>query len=157
MALSGAARQNVAILAVLFGIGFAAVDSVLNPPPRKGDNPRAAVRREYDLRVYEICVGFYGAIYLSGRAIYRAMGARQEEEELRSWSKWHMVVLNGFGGTSLFLVGGLAWAAGNGFRLTLLVAAGLLAVVVRDAVGGVSASPVPRSRSEEGEPSKDER
>jgi hypothetical protein len=93
-------RYCVAFCAICAGGLAAAADfaigvSVLPPQQRAVPGRRSL---EEDLFLFEVCVTFYGVAYATGRILYRCLGARAQAEELGTWSRSHMVVLNAVGG-----------------------------------------------------------
>jgi hypothetical protein len=96
-------RYLVTVSAVMVGIGWAAWDfSTIAPTlPAPSANAPREMPPEVSRAIFDACVTFYGCVYGVGKAGYRLLRRRQEAEELRRWSRWHMWVLNGVGGAWL--------------------------------------------------------
>jgi hypothetical protein len=100
-------RFVIAVVAVALGIVVLVADIAIGLqmlPPRPPGNPGQKTPEEERL-ILEACVAFFGIVYASGKLLYRWLGARSEELELRQWSSWHMMILNIVGGVWLILSG----------------------------------------------------
>ena len=100
------------------------------PPQQRGlQGQRSA---EEDQLIFDACVTFYGIAYATGRLLYRWLGAKTEARELQHWSRWHMAILNIFGGGWLIASGWQALQQAMVVRPSLLVGALLLALSAYD-------------------------
>ena len=127
-------RYFVAVCAVCAGGLVTAADLALSlpmlPPQQPGKLGRPLL--EQDRLAFGACITFYGIAYATGRLIYRWRGAHAEAEELRRWSRWHMVILNVCGGVWLIASGWPALQQGQMVRPSAVVGALLLALAARD-------------------------
>jgi hypothetical protein len=92
-------RYFVAFCAVCLGGLIAAADLSVSMPLLPAHQRIAGKRSPEENRlILDACVIFYSVAYATGRFLYRWAGAHADAEELRSWSRWHMMLLNVFGG-----------------------------------------------------------
>ena len=101
-------RYAVLIIAVALGIAAMAGEIAIRLPPANPPQGNAPARENEDLIIFQGCLTFYAVVYLTGRVLYRWTGAHDDEETLRSWSRWHLLVLNLAAGLWMTLVGLLA-------------------------------------------------
>jgi hypothetical protein len=130
-------RYFVAFCAVCLGGLVAAADLAVSLPslPAQQRIPGRKSPEEERL-VFDACVTLYGIAYATGRLLYRWGGALADAELLRRWSRWHMVVLNAFGGGWLLTSGWVALKHAV-IRPSLVVGALLVALTTYDGWRGL--------------------
>ena len=132
-------RYWVAFFAVCIGGLTVAVDLLVSSPLLPPQQPGVAHRRspEEDRLIFDACVTFYGIVYTTGRLLYHWWGAKAEAEELRRWSRNHMVLLNIIGGGWLIVSGWQALQQAVVVRPSLVVGAVLLVLAAYDGWKGL--------------------
>jgi hypothetical protein len=127
-------RFGVAFCAVCVGGLTAAADLAVSLPllPPKDPNVPYKQSREEELLIFEACVTFYGIVYTTGRLLYRWRRAHAEAEELRKWSRAHMIVLNLLAGCFLVGSGWQSLQLAGVLRPSLVVGVLLVALGARD-------------------------
>jgi hypothetical protein len=98
----------VAFIAVSCGLFVAIIDRAVvegfKPRPRQ-DVPLIQRQEEEGKRSLDFCLTHFGVTYGSGALIYRWFGGHSSVRELRSWSSWHMSILNVLAAFCLILGG----------------------------------------------------
>jgi hypothetical protein len=137
-------RYCVAFCAVCIGGLTAAADMVVSLPLLPPHQPGIARRRspEEDRLIFDACVTFYGIVYTTGRLLYRWWGAKPEAEQLRRWSRYHMVLLNLLGGSWLIFSSWQALQQAVVVRPSLVVGAVLLTLAAYDGWNGSRPAPL---------------
>jgi hypothetical protein len=136
-------RYMVTFFAVVIGIGWAAWDfSTVAPTlPAPDANASRQVPPEVSRAIFDACVTFYGCVYGVGKATYRLLGRHESAEELRRWSRWHMLLLNGVGGAWLCSSSWRSFSNLGVIRPATAVGAVMLAFSLASILGAVRRTP----------------
>lgn len=126
-------RYFITFCAVGIGILFAGIDMAMSmpTPPQlpPGEVRQHRQKTPEEMRyIFNVCLIFYGMTYATGRFLYGLLGKTTEANELRRWSRWHMIVLNSFGSCLLL---GSVWEVFPkvGLMRPALISAAILALL----------------------------
>jgi hypothetical protein len=98
-------RYIVAFVSVLLGlsvtVAVAGVELRDRPRPQPAVRGSREISPEEQRMIFEWCVVFYATTYMSGRIIYKLLGAFEDAKVVAGTSGWHMPLLHLFGGLLL--------------------------------------------------------
>ncbi|MDZ4687531.1 MAG: hypothetical protein SH850_20870 [Planctomycetaceae bacterium] len=129
-------RCVVLAISLTLGMCLGLVNMLVNLPQRPVNQPPAPGPQSADefLLMLEFGMISYGVGYPVGRLLLSCLGAKEDAELLRTWSRGHMALVHLFSGIGLTAVGLHALVVDRALQLTLLVGLLLLAIGIVDAV-----------------------